>query len=79
MSSTTPVIILRISPVQALELRDELVAVGLVQDQDFTWAYSQAEYDHFGPPVKPRQVKFEFVDSKLAVFYQLKWSGLTIK
>lgn len=70
----TPVRVLHVSAVQALELKDQLIDAGLTMDQDFEWEYRQAEYDHFGPPVTPRQVTFKFVDPKLATYYQLKWA-----
>ena len=41
----TPVRILHVNAVQALELRDQLTDAGLVQDRDFEWEYRQAEYD----------------------------------
>lgn len=71
----TPVTLININAMQALALRDQLLADGLVQEQDFTWEYHQAEYEHFGPPTKPKQVTFNFADPKLAVFYQLKLSN----
>jgi hypothetical protein len=70
----TSIQILHVNAVQALELRDQLLDAGLVQNQDFEWAYRQAEYDNFsGSPVVPRHVTFRFQDTKLATFYQLKW------
>ena len=73
----TPVRILHVNAVQALELRDQLTDAGLVQDRDFEWEYRQAEYDlidSFKPAVTPRQVEFRFQDPKLATYYQLKWA-----
>ena len=70
----TPVEILDVNAVQALELRDQLLVAGLVQNQDFEWAFYQAEYDNFShDPVVPRHVSFRFQDAKLATYYQLKW------
>jgi hypothetical protein len=69
------VVVLHVSAVQALELRDQLLAAGLVQDQDFEWAYHQDYYDNFGhEAVVPRHVKFDFRDAKLATYYQLMWA-----
>lgn len=73
----TPVRILHVSAVQALELRDQLTDAGLVMDRDFEWEYRQAEYDLnvlFGDAVTPRQVEFRFQDPMMATYYQLKWS-----
>jgi hypothetical protein len=66
-----------ISPVRAIELKNELVAAGLVQNQDFIWAYYQAKYNEFSVAgVDPSTVIFDFCDQKLATFYQLKWFNL---
>lgn len=73
----TPVRILHVNAVQALELRDQLTNAGLIMDRDFEWEYRQAEYDlndSFKPAVTPRQVIFRFQDPKLATYYQLKWA-----
>ena len=73
----TPVRILHVSAVQALELRDQLTDAGLVMDRDFEWEYRQAEYDLnvlFGDAVTPRQVEFRFQDPMMATYYQLKWA-----
>lgn len=71
----TSIEILHVGAVQALELRDQLLEAGLVQNQDFEWAYYQAEYDNFSAsPAVPRHVAFRFQDAKLATYYQLKWA-----
>ncbi len=71
----TPVKILHVTAIQALELRDQLTATGLVQNQDFEWEYHGAEYDNFSAhAVVPRHVVFRFRDPGLATFYQLKWA-----
>ncbi len=70
----TSIEILHVGAVQALELRDQLLEAGLVQNQDFEWAYYQAEYDNFSYDVVPRHVAFRFQDAKLATYYQLKWA-----
>ena len=70
----TPVVILHVNAVRALELRDQLLDTGLIQDQDFEWEYHQAHYDTFGHEAAvPRHVKFNFHDAKLATYFQLKW------
>jgi hypothetical protein len=70
----TPVKILHVNAVRALELRDQLQESGLIQNQDFEWEYRQAEYnsDSF-EAVVPRHVVFRFRDAALATFWQLKW------
>jgi hypothetical protein len=70
----TPIVILHVNAVQALELRDQLQDAGLIQDQDFEWEYRQAEYDNFSyNAVVPRHVTFRFRDAALATYYSLKW------
>lgn len=70
----TPIVILHVNAVQALELRDQLQDAGLIQDQDFEWEYRQAEYDNFSyDAVVPRHVTFRFRDAALATYYSLKW------
>jgi hypothetical protein len=70
----TPIVILHVNAVRALELRDQLRAAGLIQDQDFEWEYRQAEYDNFSyNAVVPRHVTFRFRDAALATYYSLKW------
>lgn len=67
--------ILHIGAVGALELRDELLDAGLVQNQDFEWEFRPPEYDDSGfQAVSPRQVLFKFQDPALATYYQLKWA-----
>lgn len=71
----TPVQILHVNAIRALELRDQLIDAGLVMDQDFEWEYRQAEYDNFSShAVIPRNVTFKFRDPVLATYYQLKWA-----
>lgn len=70
----TPVRILHVNAVQALELRDQLTDAGLVMDQDYEWEYRQAEYNSFETYEKPRQVEFRFRDPMLATYYQLLWA-----
>lgn len=68
------VTVLHVNAVRALELKDQLLEHGLKNGEDFTWEYHQATYDNDGwSAVTPRQVKFEFVDPKLATFFKLKW------
>jgi hypothetical protein len=66
--------ILHISPVDAIELKNQLLAAGLIINQDFVWKYRQATYDNGFSAVDPKHATFEFRDPVLATFYQLKWS-----
>ena len=71
----TPVKILNVNAVRALELRDQLQDAGLVMNQDFEWEYRQAVYDNFSyDAVVPRHVTFRFRDAALATYYSLKWT-----
>lgn len=71
-----PVKVLHVNAVRALELRDQVLDHGLIQEQDFTWAYSQATYNYNDDgfsAVTPRQVEFRFQDPAMATFFSLKW------
>jgi hypothetical protein len=71
----TSIKILHTGVVRALELRDELLDGGLIQDLDFEWEYHQPKYDASGfEAVMPRHVVFRFQDPKLATYYQIKWA-----
>lgn len=64
-----------LTPDDGIRLKNQLVAAGLEQGKDFVWAYLQATYNNDGyDAVTPRRVTFEFVEAKLATFYQLKWT-----
>ena len=60
-----------VTPDDAIKFKNQLVHDGLIQDQDFCWAYHHARYE-FGT-VAPRYAVFDFVDGATATFYQLKW------
>ena len=69
------VIVTHVNAVRAIELKDSLIAAGLVTDIDFVWSYYQARYDEFSHAgVDPSSAVFEFRDPSHATFYQLKWS-----
>jgi len=69
------VVINHVSPAEAIEFKNQLLSAGLVMNDDFTWKYTQAQYNNDGYiAVAPKQVVFEFRDPALATFYQLKWS-----
>jgi hypothetical protein len=63
-----------IGPVEAIELKNQLLKDGLSINQDFVWEYNQARYDNDGfSAVAPKQATYKFFDASLATFYQLKW------
>ena len=61
-----------ITPNEAIDFKLQLVRDGLVQDQDFCWAYHQAYNDNFSSET-PKFAIFDFADGATATFYQLKW------
>jgi hypothetical protein len=64
-----------LSPAEAIELKNQLLADDLIIDQDFEWEYHQAIYANDGfTPVAPKQATFTFAQASLATFYQLKWA-----
>ncbi len=63
------------NPMRGVELKNQLIADGLLHHTDFEWAYYAATYDNDGfSAVTPRMVIFEFSDPATATFYQLKWT-----
>jgi hypothetical protein len=67
--------ILHIGPVEAIELKNQLLKDGLSINQDFVWEYHQARYDNDGfSAVSPKQATYRFFEASLATFYQLKWA-----
>lgn len=69
------VVIEHISPVRAIELKDQLLAAGLKINQDFSWEYRQATYNNDGfSAVTPKLVAFNFIEAPVATFYKLKWT-----
>jgi hypothetical protein len=61
-----------ISASEAIDFKNQLVRDGLIQDQDFSWAYHRAFNDNFSSEI-PKHATFDFVDGATATFYQLKW------
>jgi hypothetical protein len=58
---------------RALELVDELKQSGMTPNCEFEWRYRPMSWDNMTGAVNS-QVTFEFQDSALATFYQLKWA-----
>jgi hypothetical protein len=64
-----------VGPIEAIELKNQLLKDGLSINQDFVWEYRQATYDNDGfTPVDSKQAIFSFFEPAMATFYQLKWS-----
>ena len=57
----------------ALDLKDQLIKDGLVNDQDFEWAWITADYDAIQGWTRQKHAEFRFRDPAVATFYQLKW------
>ncbi len=69
------VVLEHMHPMAGVELKNQLIADGLVHHRDFEWAYHAAQYDNDGfSAVTPKMVIFEFRDGAIATFYQLKWA-----
>jgi hypothetical protein len=58
----------------ALELKDELSRAGLIIHVDYTWCYHPL-IDFWPEQSQAPWVEFNFVDSALETYYQLKWSS----
>ena len=63
-----------VSPLDAVDMKFQLLRAGLVMDDDFTWRYVPLKWDSFTGLTGIRYVEFEFQDPALATFYQIKWT-----
>jgi len=63
-----------IGPVEAIELKNQLLKDGLSINQDFEWAWITADYNDAEGWTRQKHAEFRFHDSALATFYQLKWT-----
>lgn len=60
---------------ETLQLVWELKDQGLVQGQDFDFAYHQAKWDDFShEAVINKHTKFTFYDEELGMIYLLRWT-----
>lgn len=59
---------------QAIDLKNQIIQTGLVQDRDFEWAWITAEWGPTQGWTRQKHAEFRFRDPALATFYQLKWS-----
>ena len=73
---THNVIIENISAVDAINIKHQLVNdFGLVDGQDFTWAWYPEVLDNFSYFVtRPKQLEVRFTNQTNATFFQLKFS-----
>jgi hypothetical protein len=67
------IVLYHLDAAQAVALKNNLLADGLILDQDFFWAYCPSRHDGFTTE-QPRHVVFDFVEPAIATFYQLKWT-----
>jgi hypothetical protein len=69
------VVIMDKQPNEVMDIVRELRAQGLVQGQDFDFAYRPATYDNFsGDAVHNRYTSFNFYSEKYATLFALKYS-----
>lgn len=65
------IVLQHIMPDDVIKFKQQLIQDGLVQDQDFCWAYHHPRFN-FGVEV-PRYATFDFAHGATATFYKLKW------
>lgn len=59
---------------QALEYKEQVIAHGLIMGEDFHWSYVPSQYDGWDDSTHTQpMVCFDFADTKLSTFFQLKW------
>jgi hypothetical protein len=59
---------------QAMELKDRVLAAGLVLHQDFTWAYQPDAYDGWDESTRTQpMVQFVFADPVQETFFRMKF------
>ena len=65
--------VLHKSPTEVMDLVRDLRFQGLVQGQDFDFAYYQARWDHYSDGVIPKHAIFTFYTEKHATLFALKY------
>lgn len=58
---------------EAIDLKNQLLAQGLVIDVDFAWRYHPNRYDSEEMTNYHSYVCFTFAKEEIATFYRLKW------
>jgi hypothetical protein len=70
-------VLVPVSNVQtALELNIQVLSHGLLNDVDYTWAYTPRHEDWMNGVLEMATVEFRFVDPQLATFFRIKWADL---
>jgi hypothetical protein len=59
---------------QALAFKEQVQAHGLLNETDYTWAYTPRREDWMNGILEPATVEFRFVDPHLATFFRLRWA-----
>jgi hypothetical protein len=59
---------------EAVELKEQVQAHGLLNETDYTWAYTPRREDWMNGILQPATVEFRFVNPHLATFFRLKWA-----
>lgn len=59
---------------QALELKEQILAAGLVLHEDFTWEYRPDPYDGYDDTLHAHpEARFVFRDSAQETFFRMKF------
>jgi hypothetical protein len=72
-SSLTRITVKDATADDGIRLKNLLIQDGLVQGQDFEWAWERVQ-DSVDFYLAVRAAHFDFADAALATFYQLKWA-----
>jgi hypothetical protein len=59
---------------QAVELKDQILAAGLVLHEDFSWEYRPDPYDGYDDSLHAHpEVRFEFRDPAQETFFRMRF------
>jgi hypothetical protein len=59
---------------QAMDLKDRVIAHGLVLHEDFSWEYRPDPYDGYNDTLRAHpEVRFEFRDPAQETFFRIKF------